>query len=183
MKNTSKSVISSFLTVIMLLSLFSFSMVASAKEPTLSEEEARARLPEWLPEDAPLPDPHSEVTTVYFYIDENNNAVVCDPSEPSPQTSVSGNGGTATIYWVNRTTIFWSVTTNAGGLLYFHGAIATNNGGYQALNKASTKGIVEGQASFTTKKNFTNTATLNGYAVDALGISITLPSARASITY
>ena len=186
MKTISKSIISSFLAIIMLLSIFPFS-TASAMETTREENEARARLPEWLPDDAPLPAPNSEVTTVYFYIDENNNAVIYDPLEQlssnSGRTSVSGNGGTATIYWTNNSTVYWSITTNAGGFIIFHGAIATNNAGYKDLNKSSSKGIVDGTASFKTKKKYNNIATLNGYAVDSKGISITMPQARANIYY
>lgn len=30
-------------------------------------------LPDWFPEDAPAPDPHGEIVTVYWYVDENGN--------------------------------------------------------------------------------------------------------------
>ncbi len=187
MKKTHYSAISYFLAAIMFLSLFSFSTIASAQEPSASEDDLRARLPEWLSDDAPLPDPDSEITTIYFYIDEDNTAVICDPDEvissEFTRTSVSSTGGTATIYWVNHTTVFWSVSTNAGSYIYFHGALATNNACYQSLNKLSTDGIVDGQVTCKTKKNFNNVATLNGYSVDAWGVSVTLPSVSAHLYY
>lgn len=33
-------------------------------------------LPDWFPEDAPAPDPHGEIVTVYWYVDENGNTVI-----------------------------------------------------------------------------------------------------------
>ena len=55
-------------------------------------------LPDWFPEDAPAPDPHGEIVTVYWYVDENGNTVTYNPDE---RKTATGNAGTATIYWVD----------------------------------------------------------------------------------
>lgn len=50
-------------------------------------------LPANLPADAPTPDPHSEVVTVYFYINDRGETVVYDPAMITPQMTVIGDTG------------------------------------------------------------------------------------------
>ena len=63
-------------------------------------------LPDWFPEDAPAPDPHGEIVTVYWYVDENGNTVTYNPAE---RKTATGNAGTATIYWVDAHMVTWGI--------------------------------------------------------------------------
>lgn len=82
-------------------------------------------LPDWFPEDAPAPDPHGEIVTVYWYVDENGNTVTYNPAE---RKTATGNAGTATIYWVDAHMVTWGITSNAGGAMVFTGTVSTNRG-------------------------------------------------------
>lgn len=75
-------------------------------------------LPSWLPDDAPAPDPNSEISIVHFYINEDGETIVYDPeTEVIPYSTAYGDAGTAAIYWVNRSQIYWGITSYTKGLM------------------------------------------------------------------
>ena len=90
-------------------------------------------LPDWFPEDAPAPDPHGEIVTVYWYVDENGNTVTYNPAE---RKTATGNAGTATIYWVDAHMVTWGITSNAGGAI---GIDDFYPGSYAAMMKNRNK--------------------------------------------
>ena len=81
-------------------------------------------LPSWLPDDAPAPDPNSEISIVHFYINEDGETIVYDPeTEVIPYSTAYGDAGTAAIYWVNRSQIYWGITSYTKGLMTFAGDV------------------------------------------------------------
>lgn len=61
------------LSVVMLLSM---SVTAFAADTKGAPSQT---LPSWLPDDAPAPDPNSEISIVHFYINEDGETIVYDP--------------------------------------------------------------------------------------------------------
>lgn len=83
------------LSVVMLLSM---SVTAFAADTKGAPSQT---LPSWLPDDAPAPDPNSEISIVHFYINEDGETIVYDPeTEVIPYSTAYGDAGTAAIYWV-----------------------------------------------------------------------------------
>lgn len=134
-------------------------------------------LPDWLPKDAPKPDPNSEIVVVDFNVNpsELNNGV-------QPTSTVHGNAGSATIYWVNYHRIYWAASSNAGGSVTFKGAVSTNTGKYASASGHGTKGVVDGQVtSIQAQRGKTTKASLTGVMVSSKGLSFTLPGVSSSI--
>ena len=102
------------LSVVMLLSM---SVTAFAADTKGAPSQT---LPSWLPDDAPAPDPNSEISIVHFYINEDGETIVYDPeTEVIPYSTAYGDAGTAAIYWVNRSQIYWGITSYTKGLMTF----------------------------------------------------------------
>ena len=100
------------LSVVMLLSM---SVTAFAADTKGAPSQT---LPSWLPDDAPAPDPNSEISIVHFYINEDGETIVYDPeTEVIPYSTAYGDAGTAAIYWVNRSQIYWGITSYTKGLM------------------------------------------------------------------
>lgn len=134
-------------------------------------------LPDWIPEDAPAPDPNGEIVTVYWYVDENGNTVTYNPAE---RKTVTGDAGSASIYWVDDRMLGWYVTSKAGGIMVFTGSVSTNRGQLFPLGDIEFDGDCGGTIDGVTTRKGKNTATLSGFMVDANGISITAPDVSAS---
>ena len=80
------------LSVVMLLSM---SVTAFAADTKGAPSQT---LPSWLPDDAPAPDPNSEISIVHFYINEDGETIVYDPeTEVIPYSTAYGDAGTAAI--------------------------------------------------------------------------------------
>lgn len=149
-----------------------------------AEEVPSQALPSWLPDDAPAPDPNSEISVVHFYINENGETVVYDPeTEVIPYSTVSGDAGTASIYWVNRSQIYWGITSYTGGFMTFAGQVTTNLGGFHLLSDIEFDGSVSGNIMGVITRRGTNTATLSGFMIDTNGVSFTAPDVSSSLTY
>ena len=141
-------------------------------------------LPSWLPDDAPAPDPNSEISIVHFYINEDGETIVYDPeTEVIPYSTAYGDAGTAAIYWVNRSQIYWGITSYTKGLMTFAGDVTTNRGGFYLLGDIEFDGSASGNIMGVTTKRGTNTATLSGFMIDAKGVSFTAPDVSSSLTY
>ena len=134
-------------------------------------------LPDWFPEDAPAPDPHGEIVTVYWYVDENGNTVTYNPAE---RKTATGNAGTATIYWVDAHMVTWGITSNAGGAMVFTGTVSTNRGQIFVLGDIEFDGDCGGTIDNVTTLKGKNTATLSGFMIDSRGISITAPDVSSN---
>lgn len=134
-------------------------------------------LPDWFPEDAPAPDPHGEIVTVYWYVDENGNTVTYNPDE---RKTATGNAGTATIYWVDAHMVTWGITSNAGGAMVFTGTVSTNRGQIFVLGDIEFDGDCGGTIDNVTTLKGKNTATLSGFMIDSRGISITAPDVSSN---
>ena len=134
-------------------------------------------LPDWFPEDAPAPDPNGEIFTVYWYVDENGNTVTYDPAE---RKTVTGDAGSATIYWVDSRMVGWGITSNAGGAMVFTGSVTTNQGQLFPLGDIEFDGDCGGTIDDVTTRKGKNTATLSGIMIDANGLSITAPDVSAN---
>lgn len=134
-------------------------------------------LPDWFPEDAPAPDPHGEIVTVYWYGDENGNTVTYNPAE---RKTATGNAGTATIYWVDAHMVTWGITSNAGGAMVFTGTVSTNRGQIFVLGDIEFDGDCGGTIDNVTTLKGKNTATLSGFMIDSRGISITAPDVSSN---
>ena len=166
------------LSVVMLLFMRVTAFAADAKEALPQT------LPSWLPDDAPAPDPNSEVSIVHFYINEDCDTIVYDPeTEAIPCSTAYGNAGTAAIYWVNRSQIYWGVTSYTKGLMTFAGEVTTNRGGFYLLGEIEFDGSASGNIMGVKTKRGTNTATLSGFMIDAKGVSFTAPNVSSSLTY
>lgn len=151
-------------------------VTAFAAEPT------SPKLPEWLPEDAPTPDPNSEVSIVHFYINENGETVVYNPeTDPIPYSTAYGDAGTAAIYWVNKSQIYWGITSYTGGIMFFSGDVSTTAGGYYPLVDIEFDGSASGNIMDVTTKKGSNKATLTGVMVDAKGVSFTAPDVSSTL--
>lgn len=138
-------------------------------------------MPPWLPDDAPAPLPGTEISTIHFYINDNNEAVVYDPETTIvPYTSVRGKNGTATIYWTMKNQVFWSVTSVTKAYMLFSGNITSNQGGSYGVGDVGGAGYVSGTKSIPSYAGRTTTVTLNGFMIDAWGISFTLPGVSSS---
>lgn len=141
-----------------------------------------SQLPSWLPDDAPQPHPNSEITTIYWYIDEDENVVTYDPRL---RTSVEGSRGTVSIYWTLTGQVYWGVTSKISGPMVFRGNITVTNGSSilssSAIGDVSFEGSCDGLVSVNTKKG-QNIATLTGIMIDLQGISFSLPGASSSLT-
>lgn len=138
----------------------------------------------WLPDDAPAPDPNSEISIVHFYINEDGETIVYDPeTEVIPYSTAYGDAGTAAIYWVNRSQIYWGITSYTKGLMTFAGDVTTNRGGFYLLGDIEFDGSASGNIMGVTTKRGTNTATLSGFMIDAKGVSFTAPDVSSSLTY
>lgn len=133
-------------------------------------------LPANLPADAPTPDPHSEVVTVYFYINDRGETVVYDPAMITPQMTVIGDTGSATIYWVNSSQLYWAITSNTGGIMTFTGTVTTNQGGYYTVGALEFDGDCGGNIHNVVTRSGMNSATLSGTMIDSVGISFTAPN-------
>ena len=143
------------LSVVMLLSM---SVTAFAADTKGAPSQT---LPSWLPDDAPAPDPNSEISIVHFYINEDGETIVYDPeTEVIPYSTAYGDAGTAAIYWVT-----------------------TNRGGFYLLGDIEFDGSASGNIMGVTTKRGTNTATLSGFMIDAKGVSFTAPDVSSSLTY
>ena len=137
-----------------------------------------------LPDDAPAPDPNSEISIVHFYINEDGETIVYDPeTEVIPYSTAYGDAGTAAIYWVNRSQIYWGITSYTKGLMTFAGDVTTNRGGFYLLGDIEFDGSASGNIMGVTTKRGTNTATLSGFMIDAKGVSFTAPDVSSSLTY
>ena len=134
-------------------------------------------LPEWFPEDAPAPDPNGEIVTVYWYVDENGKTVTYDPRE---RKTVTGDAGTATIYWVDSRMIGWGITSKTKGPMVFTGSVTTNRGQLFPLGDIEFDGDCGGTIDNVTTRKGQNKATLSGIMIDANGLSITAPEVSAS---
>lgn len=166
------------LSVVMLLAMSVTAFAADTKEAQSQT------LPSWLPDDAPEPDPNSEISVVHFYINENGETVVYNPeTEVIPHKTAYGNAGTATIYWVNRSQIYWGITSYTGGAMTFAGDVTTNRGGFYLLGDIEFDGTASGNIMGVVTKRGTNTATLSGFMIDAKGVSFTAPNVSSSLTY
>lgn len=151
-------------------------VTAFAAEPT------SPKLPEWLPEDAPAPDPNSEVSIVHFYINDDGETVVYNPeTDPIPYSTAYGDAGTAAIYWVNRSQIYWGIKSYTGGIMFFSGDVTTSAGGYYPLVDIEFDGSASGNIMDVTTKKGSNKATLTGVMVDAKGVSFTAPDVSSSL--
>ena len=158
------------LSVVMLLSM---SVTAFAADTKGAPSQT---LPSWLPDDAPAPDPNSEISIVHFYINEDGETIVYDPeTEVIPYSTAYGDAGTAAIYWVNRSQIYWGITSYTKGLMTFAGDVTTNRGGFYLLGDIEFDGSASGNIMGVTTKRGTNTATLSGFMIDAKGVSFTAP--------
>ena len=145
------------LSVVMLLSM---SVTAFAADTKGAPSQT---LPSWLPDDAPAPDPNSEISIVHFYINEDGETIVYDPeTEVIPYSTAYGDAGTAAIYWVNRSQIYWGITSYTKGLMTFAGDVTTNRGGFYLLGDIEFDGSASGNIMGVTTKRGTNTATLSG---------------------
>lgn len=152
-------------------------VTAFAAEPTSS------KLPEWLPEDAPAPDPNSEVSIVHFYINENGETVVYNPeTDPIPYSTAYGDAGTAAIYWVNKSQIYWGVTSYTGGIMVFSGDVTVSTGGFYPIVDVEFDGSASGNIMDVTTKKGSNKATLTGVMIDAKGVSFTAPDVSSTLT-
>ena len=152
------------LSVVMLLSM---SVTAFAADTKGAPSQT---LPSWLPDDAPAPDPNSEISIVHFYINEDGETIVYDPeTEVIPYSTAYGDAGTAAIYWVNRSQIYWGITSYTKGL--------------NLLGDIEFDGSASGNIMGVTTKRGTNTATLSGFMIDAKGVSFTAPDVSSSLTY
>ena len=166
------------LSVVMLLSM---SVTAFAADTKGAPSQT---LPSWLPDDAPAPDPNSEISIVHFYINEDGETIVYDPeTEVIPYSTAYGDAGTAAIYWVNRSQIYWGITSYTKGLMTFVGDVTTNRGGFYLLGDIEFDGSASGNIMGVTTKRGTNTATLSGFMIDAKGVSFTAPDVSSSLTY
>lgn len=93
------------LSVVMLLSM---SVTAFAADTKGAPSQT---LPSWLPDDAPAPDPNSEISIVHFYINEDGETIVYDPeTEVIPYSTAYGDAGTAAIYWVRVSLLSFPVS-------------------------------------------------------------------------
>ena len=126
---------------------------------------------------APAPDPHGEIVTVYWYVDENGNTVTYNPAE---RKTATGNAGTATIYWVDAHMVTWGITSNAGGAMVFTGTVSTNRGQIFVLGDIEFDGDCGGTIDNVTTLKGKNTATLSGFMIDSRGISITAPDVSSN---
>lgn len=150
----------------------------------IQKEHRSQTLPSWLPDDAPAPDPNSEISIVHFYINEDGETIVYDPeTEVIPYSTAYGDAGTAAIYWVNRSQIYWGITSYTKGLMTFAGDVTTNRGGFYLLGDIEFDGSASGNIMGVTTKRGTNTATLSGFMIDAKGVSFTAPDVSSSLTY
>ena len=167
-----------FVAILTLVMLLSLSTTAFATEVTNNT------LPDWLPADAPAPDPNSEISIVHYYINEQGETIVYNPeTDPVPYATAYGNAGTAAIYWVNKSQIYWGITSYTGGLMTFAGEVTTNRGGLYLIGDIEFDGSASGNIMGVTTKKGTNTATLSGFMIDANGISFTAPNVSSSLTY
>lgn len=147
-----------------------------------ASEEHNAKLPDWLPEDAPTPAPNSDITIVDFYINENGETIVYNPkTDPLPYSTAYGNAGTAALYWVNKSQLYWGITSKTGGFMTFVGEVSTNAGGFYPLGDIEFDGSASGSIMNVKTKKGTNTATLTGIMIDTKGISYTAPDVSSSI--
>lgn len=107
-----------------------------------------------------------------------------DPeTEVIPYSTAYGDAGTAAIYWVNRSQIYWGITSYTKGLMTFAGDVTTNRGGFYLLGDIEFDGSASGNIMGVTTKRGTNTATLSGFMIDAKGVSFTAPDVSSSLTY
>lgn len=136
-------------------------------------------LPANLPADAPTPDPHSEVSTVYFYVNDKGEAIIYDPTMITPQMTVIGDAGSATIYWVNSSQLYWNITSNTDKTLTFSGTVTTNQGGFYPLVSLEFDGDVGGNIYNVVTRSGANSATLSGIMIDSHGLSVTAPDVTA----
>lgn len=173
MRKFLKKIITLSITVMLVMGM---GVTAFAAEPT------SPKLPEWLPEDAPAPDPNSEVSIVHFYINDDGETVVYNPeTDPIPYSTAYGDAGTAAIYWVNKSQIYWGITSYTGGIMFFSGDVTTSAGGYYPLVDIEFDGSASGNIMDVTTKKGSNKATLTGVMVDAKGVSFTAPDVSASL--
>ena len=100
-----------------------------------------------------------------------------------PYSTAYGDAGTAAIYWVNRSQIYWGITSYTKGLMTFAGDVTTNRGGFYLLGDIEFDGSASGNIMGVTTKRGTNTATLSGFMIDAKGVSFTAPDVSSSLTY
>ncbi|MFQ7238595.1 MAG: hypothetical protein ACLRP8_06185 [Roseburia intestinalis] len=78
------------LSVVMLLSM---SVTAFAADTKGAPSQT---LPSWLPDDAPAPDPNSEISIVHFYINEDGETIVYDPeTEVIPYSTAYGDANSS----------------------------------------------------------------------------------------
>lgn len=68
----------------------------------------------------PTPDPNSTVGQAGLFADST-------PGEVKPTSSVEGNLGTATIYYVGSKTLYWSLVPKFIGPYFVHGEITITN--------------------------------------------------------
>lgn len=134
-------------------------------------------LPDWFPKDAPAPDPNGEIVTVYWYVDENGNTVTYNPAE---RKTVTGDAGSATIYWVDDRMIGWGVTSHTDGAMVFTGSVTTNRGQLFPLGDIEFDGDCGGTIDNVITRKGKNTATLSGFMIDSHGLSITAPDVSAN---
>lgn len=110
--------------------------------------------------------------------------IVYDPeTEVIPYSTAYGDAGTAAIYWVNRSQIYWGITSYTKGLMTFAGDVTTNRGEFYLLGDIEFDGSASGNIMGVTTKRGTNTATLSGFMIDAKGVSFTAPDVSSSLTY
>ena len=137
-------------------------------------------LPDWFPEDAPAPDPHGEIVTVYWYVDENGNAIDFDTSSASASSKRKEATSVPSIYWVDAHMVTWGITSNAGGAMVFTGTVSTNRGQIFVLGDIEFDGDCGGTIDNVTTLKGKNTATLSGFMIDSRGISITAPDVSSN---
>ena len=114
----------------------------------------------------------------------SGETIVYDPeTEVIPYSTAYGDAGTAAIYWVNRSQIYWGITSYTKGLMTFAGDVTTNRGGFYLLGDIEFDGSASGNIMGVTTKRGTNTATLSGFMIDAKGVSFTAPDVSSSLTY
>lgn len=168
-----------FLSIVLILSLSVGVFAAEATTtnslpPTVIKS---TTLPDWFPNDAPAPDPHGEIVSVYWYIDENGNVVTYNPAE---RKTVTGDAGSATIYWVDEHMVGWGITSNANGTMVFSGSITISSGQLYPIGDIEFDGDCGGTIDYVKTRPGKNTATLSGFMIDANGISITAPEVSAN---
>ena len=77
---------------------------------------------------------------------------MCIRDRVIPYSTAYGDAGTAAIYWVNRSQIYWGITSYTKGLMTFAGDVTTNCGGFYLLGDIEFDGSASGNIMGVTTK-------------------------------